>query len=154
MQPQMRKKDPPKFAIANGFVIGSLPEVLHWTSTNGDRMKRKINDHDLTDLLKAMLVPVRPYGCVFSYSGETQKYIKGNFHFFEMDQNRIGGDMNKFNKSRFGDNICCVLCGRMTPDQKKNVRERSKVNTQLLIDIMTWLVQKIWPSRLQGHSHS
>jgi hypothetical protein len=73
MQPQMTKKDPPKFAIANGFVIGSLLEVLHWTSTNGDRIKRKINDHEVTDLLKAMLAPVGPYGCVFSYSGEAQK---------------------------------------------------------------------------------
>jgi hypothetical protein len=47
--------------------------------------------------------------------------------------------MNHFNKSGFGDNIYCVLCGRMTPDQK-NVRERSKVNTQLFIDVMTWFV--------------
>ncbi len=67
-QPQMTKKDPPKFAIANGFVIRSLLEVLHWTSINGDRMIRKINDHEVTDLLKAKLAPVRPYGCVFSYS--------------------------------------------------------------------------------------
>jgi hypothetical protein len=79
------KKDPPKFAISNGFVIGSLLEVLHWTSTNGDRMKRRINDHEVTDLLKAILVPVRPYGCEFSYSGGAQKSVKGNNQFFEMD---------------------------------------------------------------------
>jgi hypothetical protein len=105
-----------KIAIANGFVIGSLPEVLHSTSTNGDRMKKKINHHEVTDLLKAMLVPVRPYGFVFSYSKGAQKSTKGNYHFFEMDQNRIGGVMDQLNKSKFGDNIYCVLCGRMTPD--------------------------------------
>jgi hypothetical protein len=27
-----------KYATANGFDIGSLPEVRHWASTNGDRM--------------------------------------------------------------------------------------------------------------------
>jgi hypothetical protein len=42
-------------------------------------MKRKINDHEVTDLLKAMVAPVRPYGCVFSYSGGAQKSIKGNY---------------------------------------------------------------------------
>jgi hypothetical protein len=67
------KKDPPKIAIANGFVIGSLLEVLYWTSTNGDKMKWRINGHEVTDQLKAMLAPVRPYGCVFSYSGGAQK---------------------------------------------------------------------------------
>jgi hypothetical protein len=56
MQPQITKKDPPKFAIANGFFIVKLPEVLHWTSTNGD----KINDHEVTDLLKAELCQLDP----------------------------------------------------------------------------------------------
>jgi hypothetical protein len=88
-----------------------------------------------------MLAPVRPYGCVFSYSGGAQKSIIGYYQFSEMDQNRIDGVMNQFNKSGFGKNIYCVLCSRMTPDQKKIVRERSKVNTQLFIDIMTWFGQ-------------
>jgi hypothetical protein len=119
-----------------------LPKELHWTSTNGLRKQRKIHDYEVTDLLKAMLAPVRPYGCVFSYSGGAQQSIIGNYQFFEMDQNKIGGVMNQLNKSGFGKNIYCVLCGRMTPDQKKIVRERSKVNTQLFIDIMTWFVQE------------
>jgi hypothetical protein len=43
MQPNMTtKKLPPKFAIANGFVIGSLPQVLQWTTTNGETKKRKL----------------------------------------------------------------------------------------------------------------
>jgi hypothetical protein len=77
------KKRFSKICDANGFVIGSLPEVLHWTSTNGDRMKRKMIDHEITDLLKAMLVPVRPYGCVSSYSGGAQKSIKGSYQFLK-----------------------------------------------------------------------
>jgi hypothetical protein len=50
--------------------------------------------------------------------------------------------MNQLTKSRFGDNIYCVFCGRMTPDQNIIVSKRSKVNTQLFIDIMTWFVQE------------
>ncbi len=59
-----------------------------------------------------------------------------------MDQNRIGGVINQLNKSGIGEHIYCVLCGRMTSDQKRIVKERSTLDTQLFIDIMTWFVQK------------
>jgi hypothetical protein len=43
MQPNVTtKKIPPKFAVANGFVIESLPHVLKWTTNNGETEKRKI----------------------------------------------------------------------------------------------------------------
>ena len=48
--------------------------------------------------------------------------------------------MNHLNKAGIGVHIYCVLCGRMTPMQKKIVRKRSKVNTQLCIDFLTWFV--------------
>jgi hypothetical protein len=48
----------------------------------------------------------------------------------------------QLNKSGFGEHIYCVLCGRMTPNQKRIVRERSKVGTQLFIAIMTWFVEQ------------
>jgi hypothetical protein len=54
-----------------------------------------------------------------------------------MDQNRIGGVINQLNKSGIGEQIYCVLCGRMTPDQKRIVRELSTLDTGLFIDIMT-----------------
>ncbi len=76
----------------------------------GDKMKRKINDHEVTDLLKAMLAPVRPYDCVFSYSGGAQKSIKGNHQFFEMDQNRIGGVVYLLKISVFVNNLFFFFC--------------------------------------------
>ncbi len=40
MQPNMaNKKSPPKFAIANGFVIGSFPQEVKWITSNGDTKK-------------------------------------------------------------------------------------------------------------------
>jgi hypothetical protein len=69
MQPQMATKNtPPKFSIANGFVIGLFPQGIQFSNKDGERVTRKINDYELTDLLKAMVAPVRPYGCVFAYS--------------------------------------------------------------------------------------
>jgi hypothetical protein len=87
-----------------------------------------------------MLAPVRPYGCVFSYTGGSQKSIKGNYQFFEMDQNRLGAVVNHLNQAGIGEHLYCVLCGRMTPNQKQIVHRRTVVDTQLFIDILTWFV--------------
>jgi hypothetical protein len=69
------KRIPPKFAIANGFVIGSFPRKIEFTNEDGKRTARNINDNELTDLLKAMVAPVRPYECAYAYSGGSQKSI-------------------------------------------------------------------------------
>ncbi len=54
MQPQMAyKKTPPKFAIANGFVIGSFPQEIKSFNKKGQRNTRKVEDDELTDTLKA-----------------------------------------------------------------------------------------------------
>jgi hypothetical protein len=106
------------------------------------RQKRASNEIKVLDILKAMVAPARPYGCVFANSGGAQKSVRGNYQFFEMDQNKIGGVINQLNKSEIGEHIYCVLCGRMTLDQKKIARERSRIDTQLFIDIKTWFVQE------------
>jgi len=68
MQPHMAsKKNPPKFTIANGFVIGSFPQMVKFFNTEGQRVTRKVEDDELTDTLKAMVAPLRPYGCIFAY---------------------------------------------------------------------------------------
>ncbi len=138
----IRNKFPPKFAIANGFVYGSMQQVLQWTTANGEKKSRVIAEHELTNLLKAMMAPVRPCGLIFSYKGGAQKILIGNYQFFELDQNRIGGVIHQLNKSGIGEHIYCVLCGRMTVDQKRIIRERSTLDTQLFIDFMTWFVQQ------------
>ncbi len=99
-------------------------------------------DDEVTDILKAMAAPLRPYGCVFAYLGGAQKSLRGNYQFFEMDQNRLGGVINYLNQAGIGEHIYCVLCGRMTPDQKQIVRKRSSIDTQLYIDIISWFVKE------------
>ncbi len=101
-----------------------------------------MEDDGLKDILKAMVAPLRPYSCVFAYSGGAQKSLRGNYQFFEMDPNRLGGVMNHLNQAGSGKHIYCVLCGRMTPDQKQIVRKRSQIDTQLYIDILTWFVKE------------
>ncbi len=55
-----------------------------------------------------MAAPIRPYGCVFAFSGGVQKSLQGNYQFFEMDQNRLGGVMNQLNQQGVGEHIYCV----------------------------------------------
>jgi hypothetical protein len=91
MQPKMiRNKFPPKFAIANGFVIGSMPQVLQWTTVNGEKKRGVIAEHELTNPLKAMMAPVRPYGSIFSYTGGTQKSLRGNYQFLRWIRTELG----------------------------------------------------------------
>jgi hypothetical protein len=106
------KTTPPKFAIANGFVIGSFPQVLEWTDKDGNQKVRKIEDNELTDLLKAMLSPIRPYGYIFASTGGSQKSVQGNFQFFELDQNILGAVMSHLNQAGISEHIYVVLCGR------------------------------------------
>ena len=106
MQPNMtRKRFPPKFAIANRFDIGSMPKVLQLTTANGEKKNRVIAEREVTDLLKAMIAPVRPYGLIFSHTGGAQKSLRGNYQFFEMDQNRIEGVIDQMNKSGINEHI-------------------------------------------------
>ncbi len=101
-----------------------------------------MEDDKLTDTLKAMVAPLKLYGCVFAYSGGAQKSLRGDYQFFDMDQNRPGGVINQLNQAGIGEHIYCVLCGRMTPDQKQIVRKRSRVDTQFYIDNLTWFVKE------------
>jgi hypothetical protein len=52
--------------------ITLLPLELVAVVSNGQlpmmRQKRTINEIEVTDLVKAIVAPVRPYGCVFAYS--------------------------------------------------------------------------------------
>ncbi len=137
-----RQKTPPKLAIANRFVIGSFPQEIKFFNKDGKKVKRKIEEYELTDIVKTMAAPIRPYGCVFAFSGGAQKSLQGNYQFFEMDHNRLGGVMNQLNQAGISEHIYCVLCGRMTPDQKQIVHKWSKVDTQLFIDVMTWFVKE------------
>jgi hypothetical protein len=113
------RKTPPKFSIINGFVIGSFPQEIQFTNKTGEKVTRKIDYHELTDILKAMSAPVRPYGAVFAFFRGAQQSIRGNYQYFEMDQNRLGGVMNQLNEADLGDHIYCVLCKKRLPIKSK-----------------------------------
>ena len=52
-----RGKSPPKFSIANGFVIGHLPEEFK----------------DISDIIASMISRVRPFAYILSFQGGQNK---------------------------------------------------------------------------------
>ena len=73
------KRTPPKCLILNGFVIGSFPQEIQSTNKDGERVTRNFDYRELTDILKAMSAPVRPYGAVFAFFGGAQQSIRGTY---------------------------------------------------------------------------
>jgi hypothetical protein len=142
---------PPKFAIANGFAIGHIPETIAISSKNGEHHVRRINaEKDLDDLICAAISPVRPFGYVHAYTAGRQKSIKGHFSLFSVDQSHVGGALHKYRSTGAGKNIYVVLCGRMTPEQKTIVRRQAELNTDMFMDLLNWFIKESGHGGYQG----
>jgi hypothetical protein len=88
-------KKPPKFAIANGFVIGSFPnQISHCSPDRQDESRSLDITKDVNEVMKALVAPVRPFGYVFQHFGGSQKCIQGHYQVFLTDQNCVTGAMN------------------------------------------------------------
>jgi hypothetical protein len=122
--------NPPKFSIANGFAIGHIPYVLKFKNKLGELQEKPIDpEKALDDIFSAAISPVRPFGYVHAYTGGSQKCITGHFSFFSVDQSHVGGVLNKYrNIKNVAKNIFIVLCGRMTPDQKRIIKSKVGIN--------------------------
>jgi hypothetical protein len=141
---------PPKYAIANGFVIGHLPTVIHIPEEDEPRIVDLDLDGDtfrdkFSDLLCTALSTQRSHGFVFAFTGGAQKSVMGSINFFEMDQNFMGSVINQYRSTGANDHLLCVLCGRFTPAQRTIARNKAILDTKLYVDLMTWFI------RVSGH---
>ena len=136
--------NPPKYAIANGFVIGEFPDVItRRTRLPNVDNRRKVDPEKLTDEMKAILAPTRPYGYVFAYTAGHQQSIKGHFSFFETDQSRVGAVVDHMqNKLGIAENMFVMLCGRFTPRQREIVRKRTEFDSDEYFDILNWFISE------------
>eukprot|EP00957_Ditylum_brightwellii_P005375 410018-Ditylum_brightwellii.AAC.1 len=102
------KEKPPRLAIANGWRIGYVPESII---------------HPISDILSAMIAPIRPFACVFSYSGGAHKAMKGA-----------------------SPHIYIVLCGRFTPNQRKILQDKTCVDLQEFDVLLNWMINHGHPA--------
>jgi hypothetical protein len=107
-------KNPPKFAIANNFAIGSLPKNLLSL---------------VTDVTSPLLSPVRPFAYILSYSGGAHKVITGSFSFFNQSIEKNIGALNFHRQSTNSNNVYVVISGNFTPNQRQIIRTRCTVDT-------------------------
>jgi len=139
---------PPKFSIANGFVIGHIPQVLKLS--NGDDTTREVvveyikdgvKMNKATGIVRALVAPTRAYGYTFSYFGGAQQSIRGHYVFYEVDQSLVGAVMNNIQVIGANPHVHIVLGGRFTPSQKAIIRKKTVVDTKFVTDLLTWFIQ-------------
>jgi hypothetical protein len=116
-------KNPPKYAIANNFAIGTLPQQFR---------------DFLTDVTYPLLSPVMPFAYVMSYSG-AHKAITGTFAFFNQNVEKNVGVLNFHNTTLRTKNVFVLLSGNFTPNQRHIVRNRCNIDVGNFTAIFSWL---------------
>eukprot|EP00985_Skeletonema_marinoi_P028014 scaffold23803_cov197-Skeletonema_marinoi.AAC.1 len=85
-------KSPPKYAIANGFAIGTIPDMIEFESADAEQRSTKtviehrdgdgnitqIKESKITSIMAAAISPVRPYAYIFAYPASTSVKAKKN----------------------------------------------------------------------------
>ncbi len=142
MLPSRVDKPPPKFSIANGFVIGEIPKMIQYKDSYGKVITREVDvEEEVNEILRAMLAPKRPFGYIFAFTGGRHQAIRGHYQFFEMDQPNVSSAVQAINDSSIGPNIFCMCSGRFTPTQREIVQRRCEMATDLYLDLYNWFVQ-------------
>jgi hypothetical protein len=135
------KVAPPKYSIANGFVIGSIPTK----AISLDNNEYLDVEEGVNEVLRAMIAPIRPYGCIFAYYGGAHQCIRGHYSYFMLDQCDVSGVVNCIDPDNIGKTIYCMSCGRMTPEQKQIIRDRADVDTKKYRRLLSWFIQNGHP---------
>ena len=134
-------KSPPKRAIANGFVIGRIPSILRFKEEDGTTREREVDyEEHITDILRAMLAPTRAYGYTFAFFVGAQKSIQGHYTFYEVDQNHVGSVINEYQNTGANPHIYVVYGGRLTPSQKKIIKEKTELKTIASYFVLLFIV--------------
>lgn len=130
-------KKPLNVAITNGFMIGSFPHQIQYSSSDKDGESKSIDVmKDVNEVMKVLVAPLRPFGYIFQHFGGFQKSIQGHFQFFQTDQHRVTGMMNYHNEQNVND-IFGNTCGTMTLKQKSAILKKTSVDIELFKDICT-----------------
>jgi hypothetical protein len=129
LRPHMKDKVPPRLAIANGFVIGKVPDEI-------------ITEEDITDILVAMIAPVRPFMHIVSYEAGQHRTIRGNVTFFQNNVVHTGSVLQNYFRTGANPNVYCVMCGRFTPEQREIVKRKMMLNITVFKKLVKWYIEE------------
>jgi hypothetical protein len=123
-------------------ILNHQPKVILVATGKLKGTNRVVNiedDTDVSEVMRILISPIRPYGYVMAYTGGKHSKIKGHYQFFEMNQERINAGMHALSQN--DSNVHVMMCGPMTTEQKSKIRSMAHIDTQKYIDIMTWLIR-------------
>ena len=129
LRPHMTEKAPPRLSIANGFAIGKIPDGI-------------LQQEEITDILAAMIAPVRPFMHIVSYSGGQHRTIRGNVTFFQNNVVHTGSVLQNYLRTGANPNVYCVMCGRFTPEQREIVKRKMMLNTAVFKELIKWYIEE------------
>ena len=115
----------PEFAIANNYMLGQCPLELS-----------ELSDYEL-----AFLSPVKAYGHCFTYTGGSQKKLRGSCSFFKVDMDRIGQNVCMFEALGLNKNLVVIFYGKLTASQKERARRKVEVDPAKLYRALLWLCE-------------
>ena len=95
---------------------------------------------DISDEMRVLVAPIRPYGYMFAYTGGSHKSVHGQFCYYETDQPSIGGVMNHLNSVSAPSSMYIMLCGKTTPEQRKIIRRRAEFDREEYLDILNYFI--------------
>jgi hypothetical protein len=113
-----------KYAIANNFAIGTLPQQLSGL---------------LTDVTSPLLSPVRPFAYMMSYSGGAHKSTAGTFTFFNQSVEKNIGTFHFPSNTTGNNTVFVVLSGNFTPAQRNIVKTRCSIYVREFNSTFSWL---------------
>jgi hypothetical protein len=130
-------KSPPKYSIANGFLIGSIPRVIKFTNKDGEEESlttvTEVFDDDGTLIpnrteskVTSIMAAASPYAYIFSYRGGRHQSLVRNFQFSDTDLTKIADALTCLHESGMASNIYVVLNGRMTASRRKTLSARKQ----------------------------
>ena len=117
-------KNPPKFAIANNFAIGSLPKNLLSLVTDVTSPFYHLSDH-LPIFYHTVVAHIRLLWDLFRSSTNPSKKNIGALNFHRQSTN--------------SNNVYVVISGNFTPNQRHIIRTRCTVDVSQFNEIYTWL---------------
>jgi hypothetical protein len=113
----------PKFAIANGYAIGTAPREL-----------TELNEYEL-----ALVSKVRVMANIFVFYGGCHQAIRGWHTFFEASVGQSIGVLQQTEAWNLRNGMFVILCGPFTSGQKAAVLRRMILRRDKVIKAYKWL---------------
>ena len=114
---------PPKYAIANGTIIGDAPVKL--TSLN--------------DIELVLVSIARINKHIFTFYGGAHKSMRGWHNLYKNNFEHIVGALQQIESLRGGSTVGCILHGPFTEYQLSKVKEQVMIHPQEILKAMKWL---------------